>query len=181
MALAFGASVGGVSAQSRLQGPTDCFHTLQFGRDADIVCALPVRPQGKDLDGLVAASRGYVREVDCVVSIRVPRAAITAALQTPDYVFEAPAQPVACDVVANLSGNELSRHKVTAQFAPRVVFRGGVATDATPGLSLGPDISRVVSWPLEAYVNRGGAVRDGMLQAVNLWVYHLRQRAAFAR
>lgn len=168
------ATLNDARAQSRLNGPQDCFENLRFSRASEIICQFPVKPMGRDLDDLIAVTRGYLRDVQCVVDVRVPRAMVVGAMATADQVLEVPPQPVRCDVVVNLSGTEVSRYTIGATFAPRVVMRGGVAVDASPGLADITGVSRVVSWPVEAYVNRGTAVRDGMLQVVNAWRTFLR-------
>ena len=76
----------------------DCFADLERGTSADIVCQFPLQPSPSERDELEKQTSGYLKDVKCTVSIRVERALITTAIATPDYLFEAPPQPVTCNV-----------------------------------------------------------------------------------
>ena len=45
----------------------------------------------------------------------------------------------------------------------------GVAVDATPGLADVKGVTRVISLPVELWVNKGSTVRDGMVKVVNAY------------
>jgi hypothetical protein len=163
-------------------GVIDCFADLMSGKSAEIVCEFPVEPSPQELEELAKSTRGYLKDVHCMVSIRIPRADVMAAITNPDHVFQAPPQPVACELEANLSKDQTKIIAVGGTFAPRVVFKGGVAVEATPGLANVQGVTRVLSYPVELWVNRGAMVRDGMLTVVNAWVSHMRgQRPKTAR
>ncbi len=151
-----------------------CFTDLMAGKSADIVCEFPVEPSLLERDELSKSTRGYLKDVHCLVSIRIARAQVMAAITNPDHVFEATPQPVACELEANLGKEQTKIIAVGGTFAPRVVFKDGVAIEATPGLAVVSGVSRVLAYPAELWVNRGATVRDGMLKAVNAWVGHMR-------
>lgn len=151
----------------------DCFDDLMRGQGAEIACRFPVRMSETERRELAATTRGYVVDATCTVDIRVLRTSVTAAIDTPEHIFEAPPQPVACSVTTASKAGE-TVHPITGTFAPRVVFKGGVAVEATPGLGNIAGVPRPVSWPVEMWVNRGATVRDGMLKVVNAWVAHMR-------
>jgi hypothetical protein len=65
---------------------------------------------------------------------------------------------------------------ITGTFAPKVTIKDGVAIQATPGLANVQGVSRIISLPVVAYVNRAGFLRDGMLKTVNAWMGHMRTR-----
>ncbi len=173
---------GGWSGPAPAADPTDCFADLMAGTGAEIVCSFPVRPGPVEREELVKATRGYFLDASCLVEIRIQRALITAALETPDYVFEAPAQPVACDVTGILTEKRGAQViPIAATFAPRVVIKGGEAIEATPGLGNVTGVTRVLSWPVEYWMNKGGTVRAGMLQVINAWLVHMRALKAGAK
>ena len=75
-----------------------CFADLERGASHDIVCDFPLQPSAAERVELEKQTSGFLKDVRCTVSIRIERALITEAIQTPDYVFQAPPQPVACNV-----------------------------------------------------------------------------------
>ena len=80
----------------------------------------------------------------------------------PDHIFEAPPQPVRCIIKTRNGG-----FPVTSTFAPRVVFKGGLAVEATPGLGEVTGINRYLAWPIIQYVNRTSGIRANMLSIIN--------------
>ena len=162
------------SAAEQEASVADCFADLMHGKSTNIACEFPIQPSAVELSELQRQSRGYLKDLHCMVSIKVERAAVLAAVDNPDHVFQSPPQPVACEIEANLAKDKTTLIPIAGTFAPRVVFKGGVATEATPGLANVTGVTRALSWPIETYVNRGAMVRDGMLQAVNAWVAHMR-------
>jgi hypothetical protein len=156
----------------------DCFADLMSGTAPDIVCQFPVRMTEEERAELEKTTRGYFKGATCLVSIRIDRALIAVTVDAVDHTFQSPPQPVTCDVIGQLSDKEPPKtYPITGTFAPRVVLKDGRAVEATPGLGNVAGVPRVVSWPVETWVNRGGTVRTGMLQAINAWLDHMRQRA----
>ncbi|MEQ1647600.1 MAG: hypothetical protein ABL898_03350 [Hyphomicrobiaceae bacterium] len=160
--------------------PRDCFEDLQRGTSPEIVCNFPVVPSEKERAELEKQTKGYVKNANCTVAIRIDRALIMSVLANPDHVFQAPPQPVQCNVTTQLR-KDVATTPIKGTFAPRVVFKGGEAVEASPGMANVEGVSRVLSWPVVTYVNNGGMVRKGMLQVVNAWVQHMRKQQQAAR
>ena len=156
-----------------------CFAELERGTNQEIICQFPLQPSAAERDELEKQTSGYLKNVNCTVSIRIERALIAAAIAAPDYIFEAPPQPVACNVtmpgkkVADVIGPD-QMIPITGTFAPKVTIRDYVATQASPGLANVQGVSRIISLPVVAYINRAGFLRDGMLKTVNAWMVHMR-------
>lgn len=161
---------GGALAQANL---ADCFDNLQKGTGPEIVCNFPVIPSPKEREDMEKNTKGVLKDARCTVAIKIERVLVTRALDEPDYVFQSPPQPVTCDVTAHI--RQVSTFPISGTFAPRVVFKGGEATEATAGLDNVAGVTRVISWPVVQYVNRSGMVREGMLKVVNAWVGHMRK------
>jgi hypothetical protein len=151
----------------------DCFADLMRGQSEEIVCTFPLQPSAAERAELEKASRGYVKNAQCSVQIRVSRETVMAAVHTPDYEFVAPAQPVQCEVTAQLK-EQPSVLPISATFAPRVKIKGGKAIDATPGLADVKGVPRALSWPVETWVNSGIGIKSNMLQVINAWLDHMR-------
>jgi hypothetical protein len=160
-----------------------CFRDLERGRGAEIVCSFPIRPNADEIAEMQKQTRGLLKAATCTVSIRIERAAVRAAIDTPDHVFQASPQPVACEITtAGRSADMVV--PIKGSFAPRVVIKDGKATDATPGLGNVEGVPRALSYPVEYWVNSGSYVKGHMLQVINAWLDHMRndvQRRQAAR
>ncbi len=157
-------------------GALDCFADLMRGRSDEIVCEFPIQPSAQERADLEKQSRGFVKNARCSVSIRISRAVVMAAVNTPDYVFEAPAQPVQCEVTALWRDTE-SVLPISAVFAPKVTIKDGKAVEASPGLGDVKGVPRALSWPVETWVNSGIGIKSNMLQVINAWLDHMRHQA----
>ncbi len=170
------------AAATRTMG--DCFADLERGTKPDIVCNFPLRPSEAERAELEKQTSGFVKDIICTVAIRIERALIHSAIVTPDYQFEAPPQPVACNVTMpgktgpNPTPDQII--SINGQFAPKVTIKDGLAIAASPGLSDVTGVSRILSVPVVAYVNRAGFLREGMLKIVNAWMVHMRNAKAKA-
>ena len=151
----------------------DCFADLERGTSAQIVCEFPLQPSAAEKAELEKQTSGYLKDATCVVSIRIDRALVAAAIETPDFQFEAPPQPVSCKVTMPGKVGD-SVIPITGTFAPKVTIKDGTAVQANPGLANVQGVSRVISWPVVAYVNRAGFLRNGMIKIVNAWMGHMR-------
>lgn len=156
--------------------PDDCYEQLERGRRAVITCQIPLRLSPIERAELEKGSRGYVKNVDCLMTIEIDRTAVTAAISAADHVFQSPEQPVTCSVTTHKSTFD-----VTATFAPRVVFRDDVAVEASPGLGNVKGVTRVLSWPVVQFVNRWPSIRKGLLQVVNAYRQHARRGGVVPR
>lgn len=152
----------------------DCFAEVEQGQGPEIACLFPMRPSAEERAELEKGSRGYVKNFDCRLTIRIARAEIDKALAAVDYIFKSPKQPVVCTITTHKSTFD-----VTATFAPEVTFKNGVAITATPGLADVKGITRVISWPVVQFVNRWPSVREGMLLIVNAYKVRKTKKAAF--
>jgi hypothetical protein len=153
-----------------------CFRDLERGRSAEIVCTFPIRPNAAETAEMQKQTRGLLKAATCTVAIRIERAAVRAAIDTPDHVFQAGPQPVACEITtAGRTADMVVPIKGT--FAPRVVIKDGRATDATPGLADVEGVPRALSYPVEYWVNSGTYVKTHMLQVINTWLDHMKHAA----
>lgn len=177
----------GGSAPPALAAPkasmNDCFADLEKGNSPQIVCDFPLQPSAAERAEMEKQTAGYVKNVTCTVSIRIERALITTAINAPEHQFEAPPQPVACNVTMPGSAKPPALAQdtivpITGMFAPKVTIKDSVAVHATPGLTDVKGVSRILSVPVVAYVNRAGFLRDGMLKVVNAWMTHMRVKKA---
>ncbi len=156
-----------------------CFADLERGTAPEIVCEFPLQPSPTERAEMEKQTSGYLKDATCVVSIRVARALVTSAIETPDTVVQVPPQPVACKVsTPGKTGAPDTVTSITSSFAPKVTIKGGTAVEATPGLGEVKGVSRIISWPAVAYINRAGFLRTGMLKTVNAWMTHLRAAKA---
>ncbi len=149
----------------------DCFDVLENGKGPEVTCAFPLRLTDTERADLKKVTRGYLDDLTCRMSIRIDRAKVDEAIRAADHVFQSPDQPVACTVTT-----PKSKFEVTATFAPRVVFKGDKAVEASPGLGNVKGVTRVLSWPVQLYVNRGPGMRAGMLQVVNAYRDYARKK-----
>jgi hypothetical protein len=149
-----------------------CFEELSRGKSRDVVCEYPTLLTDEERADLVKATRGYLKDAHCVVSIRIERARVAQAIFAPDLVFDVPPQPVKCQI--ETSSTVLP---ITATFSPRVVIKGGEATEATPNLGNVVGINHYLAWPVLQYVNRSASIRGHMLRMINQY----RNIAAAAR
>lgn len=153
--------------------PEDCFAELEQGTGQQIACLFPLRLSDAEQAELEKGSRGYIKNVTCAMTIGIPRADVEVAIAARDHVFQAPDQPVTCTVTTRKSSFD-----VTGTFAPRVVFKDDVAVEASPGLANVKGVSRVISWPVVQFVNRWPSIRKGLLQIVNAYRAHARNKPA---
>lgn len=149
-----------------------CYEELSRGKSRDVVCEYPTLLTDEERADLVKLTRGYLKDAHCVVSIRIERARVAQAIFAPDLVFDVPPQPVKCEI--ETSGAILP---IAATFSPRVVIKGGEATDATPNLGNVVGVNHYLAWPVLQYVNRSASIRGHMLRMINQY----RNVAAAAR
>jgi hypothetical protein len=178
VALVAGSATRSAASSPSSQAPAaerDCFHELVHGKGPEIVCTFQVRMTDEELAGVRKATRDLLQDARCSMTVRIERRLIDEALGAADHVFQAPAQPVACDVTTSKSSIP-----ITFTFAPRVEFKNGVAVKASPGMDGVTGVSRILSWPVVAYVNHSREIRDGMLQVVNAYMQRYGQKPARA-
>lgn len=147
----------------------DCFDELENANGPLLACRVPLRLSHGEQAELEKGTRGYVKNVSCLLTIEIRRDALQAPIEASEHIFESPEQPVSCTVTTYKTTFD-----VTATFAPRIVFKANTAVEAWPGLGNVKGVSRVLSWPVVQFVNRWPSIRKGMLQVVN--AYLLRER-----
>lgn len=152
---------------------TDCFEQLEHGSAPEIACLVPLALSETEQAELEKGSRGYVKNVACSLTVRIPRRDIEAAITARDTTFQSPEQPVVCSVTTHKSTFD-----ITATFAPRIVIKGDKATEASPGLANVKGITRVISWPVVQFVNRWPSVTSSMLKIVDAYRAHRRAKPA---
>ncbi|MEQ1716922.1 MAG: hypothetical protein ABL907_13190 [Hyphomicrobium sp.] len=139
-----------------------CIAAVANGKDTEIICDYRAFLTDAERADMRRLSRGLLQDAACRVTVRIARKQVEEALSRPDHVFEAPPQPVRCDITTK-DGS----FPINATFAPRVVFKGGLAVEATPGLANVTGINRYLAWPIVQYVNRSPGVRRDMIQIIN--------------
>jgi hypothetical protein len=149
----------------------DCFAELESGKSREIACTFPMLLTRDERADLQRITRQYLQDVNCRLDVRIAREAVDQAISARDHVFQSPEQPVVCTVTT-----KSSTFDIKATFAPRVVFKNDIAIDASPGLANVTGVSRILSWPVEQYVNRGPGMRSSMLQIVNAYRKYAREK-----
>lgn len=154
--------------QPAARGPGDdgtleaCLAAVTAAAGTEISCTYVALPTEGERADMRRISRGLLQDVRCSVKVKIARALVEPALIATDHVFESPPQPVHCDITTNDGG-----FPVEADFAPRVVFKGGKAIEATPGLANVTGINRYLAWPVVQYVNRAPGIRASMIAIIN--------------
>ena len=169
-------AAGGVIAQPKPDSTQTCFWQLAHGRGAEIACDYPAWLTDDERADLRRLTRDYLQDVRCTVSIRVKRLLVDDAMELTEHVFQAPAQPVTCEL--QLKDSVLP---VTASFAPKVVIKDGKAVEATPGLADVKGVSSYLAWPVVQYVNRAPGIRSEMLRMINAYLDNSRSRSLARR
>ncbi len=149
----------------------DCFEQIENGTAADITCIVPLRMNETERAELAAATREYVTDIDCTLTVKIARQLLDDAIVKSDYAFKSPEQPVVCSI-----STHKSKFDVTATFAPRIVIAGDKAVEASPGLANVKGITGILSWPAVQFINRWPSVKAGMLQVVNAYRKHARDK-----
>lgn len=141
-----------------------CFHQLVYGTSEELVCQHPVWMTDEERADVKRLTREYLLDAHCLASVKIARSKVDAALVASDTEFISPPQPVVCEVVTS-SGHM----PIKATFSPRVVFKGGFAVSATPGLGDVEGINKYLAWPVIQYVNRADRIETAMLAMINAY------------
>lgn len=139
-----------------------CLKSVADPSVAEITCnyrALLTEEERSDMQRL---TRGLLMDASCHINVKIARALVEPALTNDDHAFEAPPQPVTCEIKTQDGG-----FPVTGTFAPKVLFKGGVASEGTPGLDNVTGVNKYVAWPVVQYVNRAPGIRKSMLEIIN--------------
>jgi hypothetical protein len=164
------------SASAATGARQDCLTELIYGRKDVISCTFPTRMTQQELESIQKTTRGLLTDASCAMEVSVARKAVDDAVATADHVFQAPPQPVTCEVLTT-KGN----FPVAFTFAPRVEFKAGQAVKASPGMASVTRVSAVLAWPVVTWVNRAGLIEKGMLDVVNAYLRRYGPRATASR
>ena len=165
-------AVPAAQAASPQEQVRTCFWQLANGRDREITCQYPTWLTDEERGDLRKLTRDMLQDLRCTVSVGIARGLVDDALELSDHVFQAPPQPVACDLTL-----KDSTVQITGRFAPRVVFKDGKAIEATPGLADVKGVNSYLAWPVVQYVNFAPGIRAEMLRMINVYVEQSRSRA----
>jgi hypothetical protein len=175
--LAAVAALVSIASAEAAQDPTrNCFWQLAHGRGAEITCEHPTWLTDEERSDLRKLTRDYLQDLRCTVSVRIQRLLVDDAMELTEHIFDAPPQPVACELQLRDSVMPIS-----ATFAPRVVIKQGKAVDATPGLADVKGVNGYLAWPVIQYVNRAPGIRAEMLRMINAYIEQNRSRAVARR
>lgn len=156
---------GRVAAKPTLPPPErNCFFQLLKSKSATIDCEHPAWLTDEERSDLKRLTRELLQNAECNVKIHIERRVVDNALTASDLTFEAPPQPVTCEITTK---NGVV--PITATFSPRVVFKGGVAVEATPGLANVAGVNSYLAWPVVHYVNNAARIKGAMLLMINAY------------
>lgn len=155
------------SAQAGDQDPRhitqrNCFTELAHGTSETFVCDYPAWLTDAEKADLKRITREYVQDASCRVSVKIERRLVMQGLAAETFVFQAPPQPVQCEV-----WTQDAMVPISGTFAPRVVFKDGAAVEATPGLGNITGVSKYLAWPVLQYVNRSPSIQAEMIKMIN--------------
>lgn len=159
-----------VPAQAKAPTQRACLAELMRGQGSEIACEYPVWMTDAERAEMRGWTADLMHDATCVVSVRISRELVVGALRRADSVFLAPPQPVTCTVTTAKAPLTIS-----GSFAPRVVFRGGRAVEASPGLADVRGVPAALAWPIVGFVNSSSLIGNGLIDAVNSFLS--RQRA----
>lgn len=154
----------------------NCFYVLAKGTGDLIQCMYPAWLTDEEREDLKRITRGFLEDARCRVDIRIERRQVEDALAAADHVFEAPPQPVVCEIKT-----PKSVIAIEGTFAPKVVFKDNQAVDATPGLANVTGVSSYLAWPVTYYVNTADRIKSAMLRMINAYRDRVRAETATQR
>lgn len=142
----------------------DCFRELRLGTSTNLACAHPVRLTEKERADLRRVTRELLLDARCTVAVTIARQLVTDALTQREHVFQAPPQPVVCEI--ETKDGMLA---IRGTFAPRVVFKNDEAVEGSPGLANVTGVNAYLAWPVVEYVNRAPGIRHELLRMINAY------------
>lgn len=153
-------------AGARVEPPRErnCFYQLLEDTGPQIDCEHPAWMTEDEKADLKKLTRGYLLDASCTIKIAIERAKVDAALVGSDLTFESPPQPMTC--VLMTSSGEMT---ITGTFAPKVVFKDGIAISATPGLADITGVNSYLAWPVVHYVNNAERIANPMKLMINAY------------
>lgn len=170
------ALAGAALAASSAPPEQTCFRQLADSSRRDIDCEHPAWLTDQERADLRRVTRDMLHDASCLVTVRIARGAVDAAITKPDNTFQSPPQPVACEIKTKDGAIT-----ITGTFAPKVVFKDGRAVEATPGLADVQGVNSYLAWPVVQYVNRSPGIQKEMLAMINAWLERSGRRAEMLR
>ena len=155
------AQAGGAAEPPRER---NCFYQLLEDTGPQIDCEHPAWLTDDEKADLKKLTREYLLDAHCKIAIRIERATVDAALVGSDVTFESPEQPMTC-VLATSSGEVT----ISGTFAPKVVFKDGLAISATPGLANITGVNSYLAWPVVHYINNAERISNPMKLMINAY------------
>jgi hypothetical protein len=140
----------------------DCFAALRHLSGTRVACEHQAWMTEQERADLKAATRGYLLDARCVVSVDVDRRLVEEALVASNRTWTAPPQPVTCALTTSSGPMTIG-----GTFAPAVVFKDGFAVDASPGLAGITGVNSYLAMPVVAYVNHAPGIRSEMAKMIN--------------
>lgn len=159
----------GVAAAQTAQAPApsnlaSCLKAVAQPAGEEISCDYRALLTDSERTDMQKISRGLLQDATCIVKVRIARKLVEPAISEADHVFEAPPQPVKCDITTK--DNAIP---IEGTFAPKVTFKGGLAVDGSPGLANVTGVNKYLAWPIVQYVNRSAGIRNSMLEMINAY------------
>ena len=155
----------------------NCFYVLSKGSGDTIQCMYPAWLTDEERADLKRITRGFLEDARCRIDVRIERRQVEDALAAAtDHVFEAPPQPVVCEITT-----PKSTFAIEGTFSPKVVFKGGEAVEATPGLANVTGINPYVAWPVVHFINTADRIKGPMLRMINAYRDRVRADNATVR
>ncbi len=149
----------------------NCFYQLLEDTGPHIDCEHAAWLTEDERSDLKQLTRAYLLDARCTIKIAIERAKVEAALAGSDLTFESPPQPMTC-LITTSSGDMT----ITGTFAPKVVFKDGIAIRATPGLADITGVNSYLAWPVVHYINNAERIGNPMKLMIN--AYRARRGAA---
>jgi hypothetical protein len=143
----------------------NCFWQIRNGSSPELACEYQSWLTDEERSDLKRITREFLLDARCKVDVRIERRLVREAMTIPDNVFMSPPQPVTCTI--DTAKGALT---ITGTFAPRVLFKGGIAVEGSPGLADIEGVNGYLAWPVIQYVNRSARIRDGMLGMINAYL-----------
>ena len=140
----------------------ECFAALRQPPGPRLLCEHKTWMTEAERADFAKLTRGYLLDAHCTVTVDIERRIVDEAMVASDRVFDAPPQPVTCEL--QTSGGPM---KVGGTFAPHVVFKEGFAVDASPGLANITGVNSYLAMPIVAYVNRAASIKSEMSAIIN--------------
>jgi hypothetical protein len=142
----------------------NCFYQLMEDTGPLIDCEHPAWLTAEEKADLKKMTRDYLLDARCKIAIKIERSKVDAALVGSDLTFESPPQPMTC--VLTMSSGDMT---IAGTFAPKVVFKDGIAVDASPGLANITGINSYLAWPVVHYINNADRIRAPMKLMINAY------------